>query len=133
MKSRYDKLVVVRATASRMATASFVDSAARLAGHESLADRLEAAAAALSPEAGVASGAGLAARLELAGRMQAAHFATQDRIDEARADRDDGALARRAARRALDAVVDIRRSHQKAAIIRIEAKAASAKPKDVDQ
>lgn len=133
MKSRYDKLVVVRAAACRRATAVFAESIARLAGQEALADRLEVAAAALSSEAGVASGAGLAARLELAGRMQGALRETQCRIDEARAVRNDGALARRAARRALDAVIDIRRSHQKAAIIRSEAKTAPVKSQDAGQ
>lgn len=130
MKSRYHKIVMVRSAESSLMTAAFADSTARLAGQEALADRLEAAAAALSPEAGAASGAGLAARLELAGRMQAAHRATQCRIGEARVERANGALARRAARRALDVVVDIRRTQEKAAIIRAEARTTPVNPKD---
>ena len=131
MKTRYDKLIVVRAAASRMATAAFADAGADLGGQEALAQRLMGAAAALSPETGAATGAGLASQLELAGRMHAAHRTTRARVDDARTHHDEAALGRRAARQALDATVDIRRSHQKAAITRADAKAVPVKPRQV--
>lgn len=120
MKTRYDKLIVVRDVASRIATASFAEAAAHLAGQEALAVRLDSAANALSPEIGAASGAALAAQLELAGRMQAARSVAQARIDDARRDCDETALTRKASRRALDAAVDIRRAHQQARVTRAE-------------
>jgi hypothetical protein len=129
MKSRFDKLVIVRGAESRLATRDYSASATHLAVQESLAARLEGAASALSPETGAASGAGLAAQHELSGRMQTARRTTQARIDDAQIDRDEAALARKAARRALDAVVDIRRVHRQARIVRAEAKAVPSKPK----
>jgi hypothetical protein len=130
MKTRFDRLIVVRAAASRMATACFVDAAAHLAGQEALANRLESAGAALSPDTGLVSAASLAARLELSGRMKTAHRTTQSRIDDARIESDDIAMARRAARRALDAAIDIRRAHGLAKVARAEAKAIPTNPKD---
>jgi hypothetical protein len=131
MKTRYDKLVVVRAAASRAATAALVDATGQLAGQEALVRRLEGAAAALSPDKGLVPAADLAARLELAVRMQSARQVTQARIEDARIDRDGVAHARRTARRALDAAVDIRRAHNLAKIARAEAKAQPVKPKNL--
>jgi hypothetical protein len=129
MKARYDKLIVVRAAASRLATASFVESATHVAGQEALVRRLADATAALTPETGLASGAGLAARGELAGRMQAALRNTQRRLEDRQAEHGDSAVARQAARRALDSAVDIRRIHAKACLVRAEAKFVPTKPK----
>lgn len=130
MKSRYDKLIVLRAAASRIASAAFADSASQLAGQKALSERLEGATVALSPEPGIATGAGLAARNELSGRMQVARLSTLARVADAQAAHDDVAYARRAARRAFDAAVDIRRAHQQAALTRAETKAAPTMPKD---
>ena len=131
MKKRYDKLVVVRSAASHTASAAFADSAAYLMGQETLARRLEDAAAALSPETGVGSGSELAARCELATRMQSARRITQGRLHDARSDHDNVAMARRAARRALDAATDIRRTHDRAEVARLEAKVVPVRPKDM--
>lgn len=128
MKARYDKLIVVRAVASRKATASFVESATHVAGQEALLRRLADATAALTPETGLASGAGLAARGELAGRMQAALRTTQLRLEDRQAEHDDSAVARQAAKRALDSAIEIRRLHAKARLIRAEAKSVPTKP-----
>lgn len=133
MKKRYDKLIVVRSAASRMATAAFAESAAHLTGQESLARRLEDAATALSPETGIGIAGELAARCELAARMQTAHRTTQGRLHNARSDHDDVAMARRAARRALDTAVDIRRVHDRETVARAHSKAVPVRPKDSTQ
>lgn len=133
MKKRFDKLIAVRGAASRMASAAFAESAAHLKGQESLARRLEDAAAALSPEAGVGLGCELAARSELATRMQTAHRVTQGRLRDAWSDHDDVAAARRAARRALDAAVDIRRAHDRAEVARIETKVVPVRPGNLNR
>lgn len=129
MKARYDKLVVVRAAASRMTSAAFANSALQLAAQKALSERLQGAAAALSVETGIATGAALAARNELSGRMQAAHCVTFARVEDAQTAHNDVAYARRAARRALDAAVDIRRAHQQTAIARAAAKIVPIMPK----
>jgi hypothetical protein len=129
VKARYDKLVVVRAAASRMTSAAFANSALQLAAEKALSERLQGAAAALSVETGIATGAALAARNELSGRMQAAHGETFARIEDAQSAHNDVAYARRAARRALDAAVDIRRAHQQTAIARAVAKTVPFMPK----
>lgn len=122
MKQRYDKLIVVRGATSRIASAAFAESAAHLSGQEALVRRLEDAAAALSPQIGLGVASELAARCELAGRMHTAHRMTQDRVDDARSEYDDVSNARHKARRALDAAIDIRRTHDRDRAARSEAK-----------
>jgi hypothetical protein len=130
VKTRYDKLIVVRGVEARMATSDFAEAAATLAGHEALAMRLDGAATALSTETGTGSGADLAARLELSGRMHVARRTAQVRLDDALTARDQAATARKTSRRALDAAIDIRRAHQQTEITRAEAKAVPARPQE---
>lgn len=130
MRARFNKLVVVRDAASRLATRDFAHAMAQLGEHEALAVRLDAAALALLPQKGPVSGAGLAAQLELSDRMLAARRMTHGRIIEALAERDDAGVARKAAQRALDAALDIRRTHRHARSVRAAAKAMPTIPKD---
>jgi hypothetical protein len=122
MKPRFDKLVVVRGAASRMAAAAFADASSRVADHEDIAGRLDHAAMALGPETGGATGAALGAQLELSERMRSARGVAQGRIAVATAERDDAAVVRKGARRALDAAVDIRRAERQALRVRREAR-----------
>ncbi len=120
MRARFDKLVVVRGAASRLAATVFADASSRVAEHEDIAGRLDQAATVPPPEMGSAMGAALAAQLELSDRMRAARRVARGRIVVATAERDDAAVARKGARRALDAAVDIRRAEQQAIRVRRE-------------
>ena len=113
-----------------MASVAFVESAAQLTGQEALVRRLEDAAAALSPETGLGIASDLAARGELATRMQTAHRMTQSRVDHARSDHDEAAATRRAARRALDAAIEICRVHDREQVAGIERKVVPVKLRD---
>jgi hypothetical protein len=130
MKTRFDKLVVVRGAASRTASGAFAEASMRAAGQADMAGRLQNAASILSPEVGSATGAGLGAQLELAGRIDTACRVARARVEEATSERDEAAVARKAARRALDAAVDIRREHGRAAVLRREARAVTIAVKD---
>jgi hypothetical protein len=122
MKPRFDKLVVVRGAASRMAAAVFADASSRVADHEDIVERLDQAATALPCEIGSATGAALGAPLELSDRMRSARRVAQGRIAAATAERDEAAVVRKGARRALDAAVDIRRAERQALRVRREAR-----------
>ncbi len=121
MTSRLDKLIKVRRVASRMASGAFAESAGRALQQMSLVDRLNSASRALSPQSGIAAGQMIGAQLELAGRMRAARQVARDRADAADAERSEAAVARKAAIRALDAAIDIRRAGDRARLQRREA------------
>jgi hypothetical protein len=121
MTSRLDKLITVRRVASRMASSAFAESAGRALQQMSLVDRLNSASRALSPQSGIATGQMIGAQLELAGRMRAARQVARDRADAADAERSEAAVARKAAIRALDAAIDIRRAGDRARLQRREA------------
>ena len=123
MKARLDKLVVVRGAASRMAAAALADASSRVAEHIDIAARLDQAGATLTPETGGATGAILGGQLELGERMRSARHLAQGRVEAATADRTQAGIARKAARRALDAAVDIRRVERQAVAIRLAARA----------
>ncbi len=114
MTLRLEKLVKVRRAASRMASAAFAESAARSTDHAALVDRIDSASRLLMPEEGFAVGAALAAQLELAERMRAAGALAQHRAEIAFVDHQDAAIKRKAAIRALDAAIDIRRARDRA-------------------
>jgi hypothetical protein len=128
--SRLARLIKVRRVASRMASGAFVESAARAAGHAMLVERIEGAADLLVPDAEIAQGSALAAKLELAERMRAAGALARHRAEVAFAERCDAATARKTTIRALDAVIDIRRAKDRAAIRRLEAKTVVLLPQD---
>ncbi len=133
MTNRYAKLVAVRKAASKIATGAYAHSAAYLTGQEALASRLDDAAAALSPETGIGFGSDLAARAELSTRMQAARRTTQARLDDARSNHEDVASSRHAARRALDAAIEICRVRDRADAARALTKIVPAAPKDAQR
>ncbi len=122
MKARFDKLVIVRGAASRLAASTYAEASSRVAAHENMAGRLDDAAATLAPEPGAATGSGLTARMELGDRMRTARRAAQSQVDAATVDRGEAGHARKAARRALDAAIDVRRNERKAVTIRREAR-----------
>jgi hypothetical protein len=128
MKTRYDKLVVVRRAESRIAAAAFATASADVGAQHALANRLRTALDSLSLTSGPTSAAEMAARMELASRMAAAQGVAQGRIDIAQAAQHDAGMARKSARRALDAVRDIRRVAVKDVIRRREAKALPPVP-----
>lgn len=130
MKTRLDKLVMVREAASRSASGAYAESVARVAQHEGLAARLEGAAAMLTPETGAVAGGSLGAQLELAIRMRAARLVAQSRVDGALAERGEAAVARQAARRALDAAKDACRADRQAGVARREARLVPMVSKD---
>ena len=114
MTTRYDKLIIVRRVASRLASAALAGAAARVATHQAVVRRLDDAACELTPETGLGLGAALGARHELAARMQTARRRAQAKANDACADRDNAVLARQSARRALDAAIDVQRADRKA-------------------
>ena len=122
MTSRLAKLIKVRRVASRIASGAYAESAARAADHASLVDRIDGAARILVSEGGLATGADFAARLELADRMRAAGALARQRAEIAFAERQDAAVERKAAIRALEAAIDIRRAGDRADMRRREAK-----------
>jgi hypothetical protein len=122
MTSRLDKLIKVRRVASRNASGIFGESAARAADHAMLVDRIDGASRILAPQEGFAAGGILAAQLELAERMRAAGALARHRAELAFAERQDAAVERKAAMRALDAAIDIRRAGDRADLRRHEAK-----------
>jgi hypothetical protein len=130
MKTRYDKLVVVRRAESRIAAAAFATASADLGAQHMLASRLRSALDSLSLTSGPMSAAEMAARMELASRMAAAQDVARTRIDAAHAAQHDAGVARQSARRALDAVRDIRRESVNDVIRKREAKFVSASPQE---
>jgi hypothetical protein len=130
MKTRYDKLVVVRRAESRMAAAAFATASADLGAQHMLASRLRSALDSLSLTSGPTSAAEMAARMELASRMAAAQGVARTRIDTAKTAQRDAGIARQSARRALDAVRDIRRDAIKQVVRSHEAKVVPATPQE---
>ena len=122
MSARLAKLIQVRRVASRIASGAFAESAARAADHASLVDRIEGAARVVVADEGLAAGAAFAARFELAERMRAAGALARHRAEIAFAERQDAAVERKAAIRALDAAIDIHRAGDRADLRRREAK-----------
>ncbi len=118
MKTRFDKLVVVRGAASRMAAAAFAHAASRVAIQKAIADRIDTADILFAVNEGAASGSDLSARMEFGTRMQAIRHAAQMQIESATADRNDAAQERKGARRALDAAIDIHRTQRRAMHLR---------------
>jgi hypothetical protein len=119
---RLARLIKVRRVASRMASGAFVESAEHAAAHAMLVERIEAASNVLATDQKIARGSALAAQLELAERMRAACALARQRADIAFAERHHAAIERKAATRALDAVIDIRRAGDRAAAQRRERK-----------
>jgi hypothetical protein len=128
MKTRYDKLVVVRQTESRLATVAFAMASADVVAQRALAGRLQGALESLAILGGPTSAAEMAARMELASRMAAAQGVAGDRINDAQAAQTEAGVARQSARRALDAARDIRRVAVNDVIRRQEAKALPTTP-----
>ena len=122
MTSRLAKLIKVRRIASRIASGVFAESAASAADHASLVDRIDAATRVVVADEGLAGGAPLAARFELAERMRAAGALARHRAEIAFAERQDAAVERKAAIRALDAAIDIHRAGDRANMRRRETK-----------
>ena len=122
MTSRLAKLIKVRRVASRIASGAYAESAARAADHASLVDRIDAATRVVVADEGLASGAAFAARFELAERMRAAGALARHRAEIAFAERQDAAVERKAAIRALDAAIDIHRAGDRANMRRRETK-----------
>ena len=122
MSARLAKLIQVRRVASRIASGACAKSAARAADHASLVDRIDGAARILVSEGGIVAGADFAARFELAERMRAAGTLARHRAEIAFAERQDAAVERKAAIRALDAAIDIHRAGDRANMRRRETK-----------
>jgi hypothetical protein len=129
MSARLERLIKVRRVVSRMASGAFVECAARAADHAILVDRIDGAARDLVAEEGLAAGAAFAAQLELAERMRAAGALARHRAEIAFAERQDAAVERKTAIRALDAAIDIRRAGDRADQRRREAKSITAQAK----
>lgn len=127
MKTRYDKLVVVRRAENQIAAAAFAAASADVGAQHALASRLRSALDSLSLTSGPMPAAEMAARMELASRMAAAQGVARTRIDAVQAAQLDAGIARKSARRALDAVQDIRRVAVNDVIRRHEAKAVLLK------
>jgi hypothetical protein len=130
VKTRFDKIVIMREVASRAASGAYSKSAARVARLEALTARLDAAAVLLTSEPGSVSGEALGAQMELAGRMRAAREVAQLRVEDALAERAEASVKRQAARRALDAAKDIRRVDELAQETRREARTVPLVTKD---
>jgi hypothetical protein len=130
MKTRYDKLFVVRRAENRIAAAAFASASADVGAQHALANRLRSALDSLSLTSGPTSAAEMAARMELASRMAAAQGVARTRIDTAKAAQLDAGIARKSARRALDAVHDIRRVAVNDVIRRREAKVVPVRPEE---
>jgi hypothetical protein len=128
MKTRYDKLVVIRRAESRIAAVTFATASADLGAQHALANRLRSALDSLSLSNGPTSAAEMAARMELASRMAAAQGVARTRIETAQAVQHDAGMVRKSARRSLDAVCEIRRVAVNDLIRRREAKVAPSLP-----
>jgi hypothetical protein len=122
MTPRLAKLIKVRRIASRIASGAFAQRAAHAADQALLVDRIDDAVARLVPDESVMVGGALAAKLELAERMRAAGALARYRAENAFAERREAAVERKAAIRALDAVIDIHRAGNREATRRREAK-----------
>ncbi len=129
MKTRYDKLVVVRRAENRIATATFAAASVDVSTQHALATRLRSALDSLALTSGPTSAVEIAARMELASRMATAQGVARTRIDAAQAAQLDAGIVRKSARRALDAVHDIRRVAINDLIRRRAAKAVAPKLK----
>jgi hypothetical protein len=130
MKTRYDKLIVIRRAENRIAAAAFASASADVGAQHVLANRLRSAIESLSLTSGPTSAAEMAARMELASRMAAAQGVARIRIDTAQTAQLDAGIARKSACRALDAVRDIRRVAVNDLIRHREAKAVPTKAQD---
>lgn len=130
MRTRLEKVRMLRAAESRRASGSFAEAATRVFVTENLCDRLDSAAATLALTPGEASGAAIAGQLELAERMRTARRAAQANADIAIEARTDAAAARMVARRALDAVTDLQREEARVEAGRLEARAVPQPAKD---
>jgi hypothetical protein len=127
VKTRYDKLVVVRRAENRIAAATFAAASVDVSTQHALASRLRSALDSLALTSGPTSAAEIAARMELASRMATAQGVARTRIDAAQAAQLGAGIARKSARRALDAAHDIQRVTINDLIRRREAKAVAPK------
>ena len=130
MRKRSDRILAVRKAAGRAASGEFAGAASNFIYLAKLLTRIEEAAATLSPDTGLVPGAALGAQLELAGRMNGALQLARGRVDRAAIERTDAAVMRKAARRALDTAIDMRRDQDRAAQRRIESQAVPLVTKD---
>jgi hypothetical protein len=110
MRARLDTLMIVRRVAAREAGVDLARAAGDVAHQALLVSRIDMASSALVPDCGLADGASLAAQLEFSQRMRVARSQAEARIAESRGLRDEAAVARKSARRALDAVIDVKRA-----------------------